>query len=1171
VFLRELFYRPNTVINEGGNLSLGDAEKGEPVHYADKIDLKVHNRTYMVGLLNKLLHDVNAAFHKQTRKNLFSPELLKSREFLSGSSLHFFNTDGISDEEFTKYKPRVGDIDTQVDRDLEPQVKDFLTSHTNKRIGDTTLLGFGSGNEQYNALFQFANPPLKIQIDFEFGEYEGGVPNDWFRFSHSSEWNDVTHNVKGVFHKYLYRALAGAIKVHAHLKSTTGRGKAKETNLVPDYLSKYSFGVSGKQGGGLSEPYSSVQDDNTKEPQELPHPENPQQNLPVMQVAKPENRIYDQNLQSQFKKLFLRNNPNAEPTPEDLKQQWSFLGTVDLIKKYLNQKEQQETVKRFFEICFEPGSQMIERDDPKADSDIKFAAIDIMLEKLNLTNMRQLAIDMAKEYEGEFLDLEKFKKSYQPTPDQAGKKIQYGKHRKDAIAAGTWPDWRQTTTEQIFEAEVQAQLRKGMPHLHDLKAADFLDLVDEIHDGNGRFQLANIPLNVKVDGMGGRFGKSADGRPFMGTSRTEPRYVGGFLKGNIARFKKRILAQQNGIADPKSIDDSDPSLASITDQQALDAMGPDSVAMSKKFDEQFNDYMDAIKIVDDNLGDHFLVNRQVTCEVLDINFATETPEGKLKFVGIHYDKLPEGVKIVLVPFRVTDATTGKDLPDTDRIIQQLTSLGQQGKIMFLSNKLQQKQPLDVTEIINILDNVEELKSIVSNSAGKRDHASLQLRREVEAKLEPVKIALEKAIINDPNIIGKDMLGQNYEGIVINSRLGPIKVTSQEQRDVISAKNAAKASARTERPRGESKTAVVAIGSAVGHIGHQQLFNHAIQLAKQNGGDPYLFLGNAEGKDDPIPVSDKLKTWHMLYPQYANHIGTVTMEGGTLLQKVKHELINPLKDKPPRYDTIYIVVGKDREEMANQMSAALMKAVNKFQGYEHVRVIPEVTERDAAAGGTGVSFTTLRKALKNQSPEQAFASWDHAFNTGNFGAQRLSPDWIKHLMDVSRKGMGIGAPRTQHHTQKPAIPATEQEPLNIKETNNWIRQMRAKEFLKEGDIPADLTRMDSDAASAAIKGGLSIPGISQNKSNGSPYQGYRFGIAMAVADGKGTNHIPPAGPMAGDPLLSVFTDEEYEIIQQAAKDTLAGPIKKLSSMRSEEVADTNKISPVAKVKRNKYGV
>jgi hypothetical protein len=82
----------------------------------------------------------------------------------------------------------------------------------------------------------------------------------------------------------------------------------------------------------------------------------------------------------------------------------------------------------------------------------------------------------------------------------------------------------------------------------------------------------------------------------------------------------------------------------------------------------------------------------------------------------------------------------------------------------------------------------------------------------------------------------------------------------------------------------------------------------------------------------------------------------------------------------------------------------MKAVNKFQGYEHVKVSLDVTPR-----GTGISGTKLRNSLKNDSPEQALAIWSNAFDVNKLGV-----DWIKHLMDITRKGMGI--------QQKPEQPA-----------------------------------------------------------------------------------------------------------------------------------------------------
>ena len=132
-------------------------------------------------------------------------------------------------------------------------------------------------------------------------------------------------------------------------------------------------------------------------------------------------------------------------------------------------------------------------------------------------------------------------------------------------------------------------------------------------------------------------------------------------------------------------------------------------------------------------------------------------------------------------------------------------------------------------------------------------------------------------------------------------------------------------------------------------------------------------------------------------------------------------------------------------------------------------------------------------------------------------------------------------------------------------------MRAKEFINE-DIGADSAKFD-DSVTSAIKGALSIPGISINKSNGNPYQGYCFGLALAGSHSDPSKHVktPAAGAMAGDPLLTVYTQEEYEMVAAAAKDVLAGPIKQLSSMASLEKPDTYKVSPTAKPKRNKYGV
>jgi hypothetical protein len=935
MILREFFKR---TLLEGGNLEIDGAQ-------AQQIELKVHNRAYIVPILDRLLNAINAEFQQSQGGPLWSAKVLKTKKYLSGSSLHFFNTD-IPDDEFERVKPKVGDIDTQVNKDVEPQLAQWLNSVKGQVVGNSKFLGFSRGNEQYSSLWELTDPPIKVQIDFEFVDYtEKDEPTDWAGFSHSSSWDDLSQGIKGVFHKFLIQAFTKLTTTEFLLRKMVGRGKARVEQDVPTTDNMFSFAVSSKEGGGLRAKYEPVVDEKGR-PLVI-------DNLPVMRALPASG--YEKDLGAIFQSIFGKR-VDRGTLKKILPKTWSFTGLLEIMNLVVEPAEKEQIIDAFVDKLFAPGAQGLYKGDPQRDMTEKNTAVNYALKVLGVTppkNLEQMRQEYVKNY-----------KVTSEGPIGLDRPIE---------EAGEQP-------------KVQAQLRKGMPHLRDLKPADFLDLVDELRSEGGRFKLQNIPLNVKIDGFGGRFGKNSEGKPFMGTSRTEPRYTAGFVDYH----------KQKGTTDPEIL------------------------GRAANFDKLFDEMMTAIKMVDSKLGPNFLVDKQVTCEVLFLPFATQTEEGKLKFVGIEYDQLPQGVNLVLVPFRVVEASTGQDVPDEDKIIQGLADLGQNGSVMFMSNRLVQDEGLDVTKIISPLENLDELKQIVSDTAGKRDRASLELRREVEAKLKPVQIALEKAIDEDPNIIGKDNLGQDYEGIVINSRLGPIKVTSQRQKDIIAQKNAAKAAARADQGRDNAaKTAVVAVGSFVGHKGHEELWKFTQDKAAEVGGDPYLFIGNAVGKDDPIPPDVKVQTWHKMYPKWAKNISTV-MAGGSLMQKIKHELINPLPGKPPRYDNIIIMVGEDQQNMP--IASALMKAVNKFQGYEHVKVSLEPTPR-----GTGMSFTKLRNILKdpNATPEQQYAVW-----AGGFDEAKLGKDWILHLMDITRKGMGI--------TQQPKQPAPAPVPVAERLSNALIR-------------------------------------------------------------------------------------------------------------------------------------
>jgi hypothetical protein len=113
-------------------------------------------------------------------------------------------------------------------------------------------------------------------------------------------------------------------------------------------------------------------------------------------------------------------------------------------------------------------------------------------------------------------------------------------------------------------------------------------------------------------------------------------------------------------------------------------------------------------------------------------------------------------------------------------------------------------------------------------------------------------------------------------------------------------------------------------------------------------------------------------------------------------------------------------------------------------------------------------------------------------------------------------------------------------------------MRAKEFITEREL--------SGRKSRALNTAFEFP--TMPSSDG--YQIYRFGVAMA-------NHEePPYGPTSQHAVISAFTPEEEEIIHAAEKAT--GHRGRLVADRgSREPKTTESTSPVAKPKRNRYGV
>lgn len=945
-------FRPKkTVIAEGGNVSSqSPGWQGAADQEAEEIDLKIHDRDFMVGQLRTLLAAQNESFKAAYGKYIWDPKLLASGQMFSGSSLQFFDVKGVNTQDFMNKlkKTKVGDIDTQIDQDMGDEITAWLKSIIGKKVGNGTFLGF---NSSLSSIWLLDDPQVRIQVDYELGPYdpETKSPTEWFAYSHSSHYDDMAAGIKGVFHKYINRALTHSQSSEKYVARVLKKGVKISDEPVTD--SDYSFAVSSAQGGGMSIKYKPYIDPATGQPME-------KDGIPVMQLLEPKDRDYIQNLDQQFQMTYGRKRSAA-----DKNLQGSFVGTIQLMNKSFSPEQNEAVARAFLDILFGPGAQMITKDDPARDRDVKFAAVDAMLlggggvKPLNLPNaqgIRQDAVKMAMDYADKF------------AAKKAGKpKIDTEVAEDTDAAAAAKPNYARQGIKHIYN-----RLPDGRVSSMEMSNTEFQQVAQEIANNGGT--LDGLPISLKVDGAGIRFGKDQSGRPFFMTSKvTTPLY-----QDDVGYFTS--FGQERG-------------------------QGAEQLSRTKKYD-------DALALI---TGSKFIQTLPsdtiVQAEMMYNPMAEKTDQG-LKFVNIPYDPAKLGGEMTLVPFVFKQYSTGEDRPDADKIKKRLLAASD-NKIKIVTNQLQQKG-INVSKIINPILDLDP-----------KDKAN-------KPAFDKAKQELSSAIIDSPKLAGKDALGDNMEGIVVNMPNGQMfKVTSSQMKSAMAAKMAQPAAKR----QGPLKTAVVAIGSFAGHLGHEDLFNATLNKAKELGGDPYLFIGNAVGVDDPIPTDVKVQTWHKLYPQYAGNISAV-MQGGSIMQKVKHELINPLPGKPPKYDNVVIMVGEDRANMP--LASALMKAVTKFPGYEHVKVTLETIPRTRP-----ISFTKLRDVLKNPNatPEQQYEVWAQGFDEA-----KLGKDWILTLMDITRKGIGI--------TNKPeTVPVAETRLFNALVRPRQLRKTIGEEAAGVGVI------------------------------------------------------------------------------------------------------------------------
>lgn len=123
-------------------------------------------------------------------------------------------------------------------------------------------------------------------------------------------------------------------------------------------------------------------------------------------------------------------------------------------------------------------------------------------------------------------------------------------------------------------------------------------------------------------------------------------------------------------------------------------------------------------------------------------------------------------------------------------------------------------------------------------------------------------------------------------------------------------------------------------------------------------------------------------------------------------------------------------------------------------------------------------------------------------------------------------------------------------------------MRATEFINENIHHEKQNEFRADTKAA-------MPNMTMytDADNSSPYNGWRFGIALAGAP----DHKMPAKGASGQKMvIAPYAPEEDTIIKSAAAMIGITPTA-ISTAGSHELADAGTVSPIAKPRKNRYGV
>jgi hypothetical protein len=166
---------------------------------------------------------------------------------------------------------------------------------------------------------------------------------------------------------------------------------------------------------------------------------------------------------------------------------------------------------------------------------------------------------------------------------------------------------------------------------------------------------------------------------------------------------------------------------------------------------------------------------------------------------------------------------------------------------------------------------------------------------------------------------------------------------------------------------QGRTAVVGWGRGMGHKGHMYLAQAVIEYAERIGAQPFFFVSETVGADDPLLPKEKLTIYKTVFPKHKNIFHTAK----TIIPAL-------VEVQEQGFDDLVFIVGADQKN-SFKFLAGTNKSGQKNLPFNSVKVMSRQETDTSASGLEGPRATPMREVLKNPqaSTQEKFKYWRDA--------------------------------------------------------------------------------------------------------------------------------------------------------------------------------------------------